>query len=280
VGRLGRLRLTGAILSFAGLLAAGCGGTEFTTSASVSTTTVASTPASASSARRPAARHASPTTIVAAPVAPVDRPHAPATGSAPASIIPVRAVMGPGWTDDGDPGTSLDITDPPTPCFAFALPFRDGAGPALHEFSYLTSPDGRFERGHVNIAAVRAPNPAAVANELAAVTGPAFLPCAEASAVRRFHESYTDAVDSVAAHPVDLGIGAGVVVWRVDVNWHDRSAGEHTEQMDVVYLGSGNILVKVRVSSCACRPPVNTGELLPGELSLLRAIKLRLAAAS
>ena len=272
------------MLSVAAFLLAGCGSTEFPASAGSPTTTITAAPASARSARRPALRRTPPTTLHLAAhptttvAAPVTAPSTAPTTGALTAIVPGLLVIGPGWTDDGDPGTSLDLTDPPTPCLAFAPVFRTRTGTALHEFSYLTSPDGQFERGHVNIAVIRTTTPDAVSRELAAVAGPSFAPCAEASAVRRFDETYTGTIDSTSAHTIDLGIGATAVAWRADVNWHGESVAGHTEQMDVVYAGSGDVLIKVRVESCGCNAPVDAGALLPGELPLLRAIMLRLAA--
>ena len=194
-----------------------------------------------------------------------------------ASYIPGADVLGPEWTDDGDPGTSLDLTDPPNACLAYAPVFRNSLATALHEFGYLESPDGQFERGHMNIAVIRATSPARVSMELAAATDPAFARCAEASALRRFAETDTGTVDTTTAHTVQLDLGARNVVWRVDIDWHGSEPTEHVMQMDVVYLASRDLLAKVRIASCDCNQPVDARPILPGELPLLRTMALLLS---
>lgn len=147
----------------------------------------------------------------------------------------------------------------------------------LHEFSFGASADGRLEQGHLNLAALRAPSAPAVSGEVAAVAQPSFAACAAASAVRRYQETEQGTIDDASARIIDLPVPGPHVIWRATVSNHAANGPSHPMYMDVVYLGGGDVLVKVRVASCGCTPPVSTdAELLPGEISALRAIALRL----
>jgi len=48
-------------------------------------------------------------------------------------------------------------------------------------------------------------------------------------------------------------------------------------QMDVVYLASRDVLAKVRIASCGCRAPAESGPIIPGELPVLQSMGLLLA---
>ena len=189
-------------------------------------------------------------------------------------------ILGPQWEDDGDPGTSLDLTDPPPACVPYMPVFDSRTQTVLHEFSYLPTADGTYEQGHINIAGLRATSTTMVSNELAAVARPSFGACAEASAVRRFQEDEAGTIDGVTARIVALPV-SGVVVWRAAVANHTSDGGSHTMYLDVAYLGSGNLLVKVRIMSCGCRPPVSTdAPLMTGEVGALQWISFALASSA
>ena len=69
----------------------------------------------------------------------------------------------------------------------------------------------------------------------------------------------------MTARKIDLPIPAAHVIWRATVSF--SADGEHTMVMDVVFVADRDAFVKVRVTSCGCRPPVaGDGELLPGEI--------------
>jgi hypothetical protein len=67
------------------------------------------------------------------------------------------------------------------------------------------------------------------------------------------------------------------VLWRVTVDSHSADGARHINQMDVVYLGARDVLVKIRVASCGCHGLVDAGDLLPGETTALQATALYLA---
>ncbi len=186
-------------------------------------------------------------------------------------------MLGPLWEDDGDPGTSLDLTDPPAACAPFTPLITARTETVLHEFSFAPSADGTLEQGHVNFAALRLSSPATVTTELAAVAQPSFAACADASAVRHFQETQTGIIDLVSAKPLDLPVPGRHVLWRATVAYHSESGTAHTMYMDVTYVAALDVLVKVRIASCGCRPP-RTGDspLLPGENEMLQSIEQRL----
>ncbi len=69
------------------------------------------------------------------------------------------------------------------------------------------------------------------------------------------------------------------VGWRVTIKSHRPSHAPDTSYMDIGYLGAGSALVKIRISSCGCRPPVAADtEILPGENAALLTIAQRLSA--
>jgi len=182
--------------------------------------------------------------------------------------VPGPDSLGSQWEDEGDPGTSLDLTNPPTPCAPFLAVLHSATEDALHEFSFLPTASG--EQGHFNFAALRAPA-ATVSAELAAVAQPSYAQCAEASARRRFDETEQGNVGNVTARRIDLAIPGAHVIWRATVNFD--ADGERAMVMDVVFVADRDAFVKVRVTSCGCRPPVaGDSELLPGEINALRAI--------
>ncbi|HEV7524426.1 MAG TPA: hypothetical protein VGP92_05640 [Acidimicrobiia bacterium] len=194
-------------------------------------------------------------------------------------LIPGATTLGFGWEDDGDPGTSLDLTRPPSACSPFLAVFDTRTGTALHEFSFLVSSDGQYERGHMNVVALRAKSAAAVSSELAAVAQPSFQACAEATAIRRFYEIEDGSILGVSSRLVYLAVGGANVLWRATITSQAPNGASRTMEMDVGYLGAGDRLVKVRVATCGCNPPVAAGELLPGELPALQSIALGLSRA-
>ncbi len=269
--------------------AAGCGGTPFPSSAAgaktnppaVATRRRANVTPGATGAPAPVVPLA-PTTTIPLRTPPTPAPTTPPAASAEASLlalVPPVGVLGTGWADDGDPGTSLDLTNPPPQCTAFMPAFDGGTATVLHEFTYLQTPDGQFERGHMNLAAVRAASAPVVSSELAAVAQPAFAACAEASGIRRFTESEDGTFETVRAQRVYLAVGGPNVIWRVGIDSHTPSGVAQTMQMDVAYIGRRDALVKIRIATCGCDPTVTVGELLPGELHVLQAIALQLARA-
>jgi len=193
-------------------------------------------------------------------------------------IVPPVSTLGYQWQDIGDPGTSLDLTEPPAACAAFFPIFAGRTATVLHEFSYLPSTDGNYEQGHINIAGIRAASAPMVDNELTSVTQQSFGACAEASAVRRFQEDETGTIDTVSATKIDLGVSGANVFWRAAVTSHTSDGAEHTMYMDVGYLGAGDLLVKVRIASCGCRPLGADGApLMTGEVAALQWIAYEVA---
>jgi hypothetical protein len=178
----------------------------------------------------------------------------------------------------GDPGTSLDLTAPPAACATYFPIFEGRTATVLHEFSYLPSADGNYEEGHINIAGIRAQSAQMVTDELTSVTQSGFAGCAEASAVRRFHETESGTIDNVSATKIDLGISGPNVVWRAAVANHTPDGASHTMYMDVAYLGAGDLAVKVRIASCGCRPlGADAAPLMTGEVTALQWIAYELA---
>jgi hypothetical protein len=102
-------------------------------------------------------------------------------------------------------------------------------------------------------------------------------PCAEATAVKWFVDTENGTIDSVSARIVRLTAPGSNVIWRVTIVNHTSNGVSHTFYLDIGYFARGTTLVKIRISSCGCRPPVAAdAELLSGELNGLRAIGSRL----
>ena len=195
-------------------------------------------------------------------------------------LVPTMAVLGPQWQDQGDPGTSLDLTNPPAACAPFTAIFDGRTETVLHEFSYLPLPDGSYEQGHINLVALRAAAPM-VADELRSVAAPSYAACAEASATRRFQEVETGTIDTVSARTIASAVSGANVLWRATVTSHTSDGSAHTMYMDIAYFGAANVLVKIRIASCGCRPPVTAdAPLMTGEGPALQSIALQLAKAA
>jgi hypothetical protein len=202
---------------------------------------------------------------------PTSAPATPRTPIALQAVVPGVAALGSEWVDEGDPGSSLDLTDPPAPCTPYLAVLHHASEDVLREFSFQVSPDGQGERGHLNFAAFRAPAPT-VTVELAAVAQPSYASCAEASAERRFRETEAGTIDAVTAGRIALPVAGAPVIWRATVAFHD-AGGKGTMSMDVGFLAANDVFVKLRVAACGCRPLVaGNAELLPGETGALRSI--------
>jgi hypothetical protein len=267
-----------------------CGGTAFP--ASSATTSSAPPNARANADPRPESRsasprqsptkHSAPTTV--RPAAP--RPSTPkdpspfTTGVALHSLVPPLSVLGNEWADDGDQPSSLDLDSPPRSCAPFTDGFDGRVDELVHEFSFLPTADGNSEQGHIGMNAVQARSAAAVSDELAAVANPSYAPCADDTAIRGFTETSDGTIDSVTERPMTAPISKPFVAWRVTIVSHRPSHAPETSYMDIGYLGAGSALVKIRISSCGCRPPVGPDtEILPGENAALLTIAQRLFSA-
>lgn len=278
------------LVAFAALTALGlsaCGGTPFPASSAPTSSMPPGSPAQAasradtrSSRPRPApTTRPVPTTVRPATPPSSTVPSGPAAGVALHSLVPAQSVLGNEWTDDGDQLSSTDLDSPPVSCAPFTDAFDGRVDELVHEFSFLPTADGNFEQGHIGMNAVQARSAEAVSDELAAVAGPSYAPCADDTAVRRFTDTMTGTVDSVTERPITTLIAKPFVVWRVTIMSHQSDQAAGTFYMDIGYLGTGNALVKIRISSCGCRPPVAPdAEILPGEKAALLTIAQRLTA--
>jgi hypothetical protein len=274
------------LVLFAALTALGltaCGGTQYPASSATTGSAPSTSGADTRSAspRQSPATHSVPTTArpSAPPLSTPVAPSAPGVGVALHSLVPARSVLGDEWTDDGDQPSSLDLDSPPPSCAPFTDAFDGRVDELVHEFSFLPTADGNFEQGHIGINAVHARSAAAVSDELAVVASPSYAPCADDTAIRRFTETATGAFDSITERPINALIAKPFVVWRVTIVSHRPGRAADTFYMDIGYLGTGNSLVKIRISSCGCRTPVAPdAEILPGEQAALLAIAHRLSA--
>src|SRR5207253_3134229 len=140
--------------------------------------------------------------------------------------------------------------NPPAGCTSFASIFDSSTATVLHEFSYLSSPDGNYERGHINLVALRAAAASMVAAELNQVAGASFAVCAKATAVRWFSASETGTIDTVSASRITLGAASANVLWRATVTSHSPEGTARTMYLDIGYFGAGDTLVKIRIGSC------------------------------
>ncbi len=210
------------------------------------------------------------------PKAPVTAP--PITNFVLSSLLPTPGALGSAWEDQGDPGTSLDLTNPPPQCAPFTPILATRTETVIHEWSFMPTADGSSERGHLNFMALRAASAGSVSDELAAVAQPSFAPSAEASAVRRFQEVDNGSITAVSAQIIHLPVSGSTVVWRAIVTSNTTAGAPQTTYMDVAYFGAANVMVKVRVALCGCSPPATaTAPLMSGELGALQSIATTLA---
>jgi hypothetical protein len=270
--RSGRIAI---LVSIVALLAAACGGTPFprtegTTNAGARGTRTAT---GATRPNTPAKPHApAPTTPPTAAAS-----TGPAAERTLRALVPTMDVLGPEWEDAGDPGTSLDLTNPPAGCAPFTSIFDGRTTTVLHEFSYLSSPDGNFERGHINLVALRAAATPMVAAELSRVAGASFAACAKASAVRWFYSSESGTIDTVSARRIALGAPSANVLWRAAVTSHSSDGTARTMYLDIGFFGAGDVFVKIRIGSCGCWSVAADAPLMTGEVAALQSIALTLA---